>query len=157
MPNFTFLCVSCSPLSQIWPNYGPFMAKIWSLYGPSKYFFLNPDKCAKGFSMPSFTLLGVSCSPLSRNGQNMTPLGQNVGLTWSLKLVLPESQSMCPGMFHAKFHFSGGILQPLFLEMAKHGPFTAKTWSSQGPSNQSFLNLNYCPQLSSMPNFTLLG
>ena len=32
--------------------------------------------------------------------------GQNMVLTWSFKLVPPESQSMCPGMLHTKFHKS---------------------------------------------------
>ena len=33
----------------------------------------------------------------------------------------------------------------------------AKTWSTHGPSNWFFLNLNHCAQGCSMPNFTLLG
>merc|ERR1711954_128680 len=46
---------------------------------------------------------------------------------------------------------------PLFLEMAKYGPYMAKTWSSHGPSNWFSLNHNHCAQGWSMPNFTILG
>ena len=49
--------------------------------------------------------------------------GQNMVLTWSLKLVLPESQSMCSGVFHAKFHIIRSIVQSPFLEMAKTCPY----------------------------------
>ena len=33
----------------------------------------------------------------------------------------------------------------------------AKTWSSHGPSNWFFLNLNQCAQGCSMPNFRVLA
>merc|ERR1711954_435637 len=56
--------------------------------------------------MPKFTLLGLSCSPFHRNGQNMALYGQNLVLTCSLKLVLPESSSMCPRMFLDKFQIT---------------------------------------------------
>ena len=46
---------------------------------------------------------------------------------------------------------------PLFLEMAKYVPFMAKTWSSHGPSNWFFLNLNQCAKGNSMPNFRVLA
>ena len=59
--------------------------------------------------------------------------GQKMVLTWPLKFVLPESQSLCPGMFHAKFQITGCFLYTPFLEMAKILPFMAKTWSSHGP------------------------
>merc|ERR1712082_446875 len=58
---------------------------------------------------------------------------QNIVLAWSLKLVLPESYSMCPGMFHAKFHIARCILWSPFLKMAKTWPFYGQnmvlTWS----------------------------
>ena len=41
--------------------------------------------------------------------------------------------------------------------MAKNGLFMAKTWSSHGPSNWFFLNLNHYAQGYSIPNFLLLG
>ena len=55
------------------------------------------------------------------------------------------------------FPFFGVSNSPLFLEMAKYGPFMAKTWSSHGPSNWFFLNHNQCAPGCSMPNFTILG
>ena len=64
---------------------------------------------------------------------------------------------MCPEIFNANFHIDWFILQPPFLEMAKIWPFMANTWSSNGPQNWFFLNLNHCTQGCSMPNFTLLG
>ena len=51
MPNFTLM--------------GVFMAKTWSSYGPSNWFYLNLNQCAHGCSMQNFTLLGVSHSLLS--------------------------------------------------------------------------------------------
>ena len=72
-------------------------------------------------------------SPFLKNGKNMALYGQNMVLIWSLKLVLPESLSICQGMFHAKFHIAGCSFQPLFLHMAKTWPFYGQnivlTWS----------------------------
>merc|ERR1712081_20094 len=96
MPNFTILGVSYSPLFLE-------MAKTWSSHGPSNWFFLNRNHCAQGFSMQNFTILGVSYSPLFLEMAKKWPFYcQNMVLTWSFKLVLPESQSVCPGMLHAK-------------------------------------------------------
>ena len=39
----------------------------------------------------------------------------------------------------------------------KYDNFIAKTWSSHGPSNGIFLNLNQCAKGCSMLNFTLLA
>ena len=51
--------------------------------------------------------------------------GQNSA--WSLKLILSEYYSLCPGMFHAKFNIAGSILLPPFLKMAKTWPFYGQT------------------------------
>merc|ERR1711954_525706 len=59
MPYFTFLGVSCSPLSWKWPKHGPFMAKKWSSHGPSSWFFLNLNQCTQGCSMPNFRVLAL--------------------------------------------------------------------------------------------------
>ena len=96
-------------------------------------------------------------SPFPRNGQNMALYGQNMILTWSLKSFLPESLSIFPGIFHAKFHVAGYILQSPFLEWTTYGPFMTKTWSSHDPSNWFLLNFNQCVKGYSMLNFTLQG
>ena len=49
-------------------------------------------------------------APFLRNGQNIALYVQNIVLKWYLKFVLPQSQLMYPGMFHAKFHIAGCIL-----------------------------------------------
>ena len=96
------------------------MAKTWSLHGPSNWFFLNHNQCFQGWSMTNFTILGVSNSPLFLEMAKIWPFyGQNIVLTWSFKLVLPESQSMFPGMVHANFTILGVSHSHLFLEMAK--------------------------------------
>ena len=114
MPNFTLLGVASSPLSYIWPKHGSFMAKTWSSHGPSNWFFLNLNHCAQGCLMPNFTLQGLSCSPLTLKWPKYGPLwpkhGLNMVLTMSLKLILSESQSVCPEMFHAKIHIAVCIL-----------------------------------------------
>ena len=80
------------------------MAKTWSSHGPSNWFFLNHTLCAQGCSMPNLTILGVSHSALFLEMAKTWPFyGQNMVLTWSFQLVLPESYSMCPGMLHTKF------------------------------------------------------
>ena len=45
----------------------------------------------------------------------------------------------------------------LSYKWPKYGHFMAKTWSSHGPSNWFFLNLNQCAQGCSMPNFRVLA
>ena len=42
----------------------PFMAKTWSSYGSSNWFFLNHNQCSQECSMPNFSFPGVSHSPL---------------------------------------------------------------------------------------------
>ena len=67
------------------------MAKTWSSPGPLTWFFLNYNQCAQGFSLQNFTILGVFHSPLSLEMAKIWPFyGQNMVLTWSFKLVLPE-------------------------------------------------------------------
>jgi len=48
-------------------------------------------------------------APFPRNGKIWPFYWQNMVFTCSLILVLLESQSMCPGMLHAKFHIAGLI------------------------------------------------
>ena len=80
------------PFSQKWPKYGPFMAKTWSSHGPLNQLFLNHNQCAQGCSMPNFTILDVSHSPLFLEMVEIWPFyGQKMVLTWSFKLVPPES------------------------------------------------------------------
>ena len=54
-------------------------------------------------------------APYPRNGQNMAFYSQNMVLTWSIELALPESKSMCPGMLHDKLINSGCIPWSPFL------------------------------------------
>ena len=105
-PNFIILGVSHSPLFLKMAKYGPFMAKTWSFI----FVFQNHNQCSQGWSMSNFTNLSASHSPLFLEMAKIWPFyGQNMVLTWSFKLSLPESYSMCPGMLHAKFHNSGYI------------------------------------------------
>ena len=64
MPNLTILGVSHSPFSLEMAKICPFMAKTWSSYGPSNWFFLNHNQWAPGCLRPNFTILDVSLSPL---------------------------------------------------------------------------------------------
>ena len=72
-------------------------------------------------------------APSPRNGKIWPFYWQNMVFTCSLILVLLESQSMCLGMLHAKFHIAGFILKLPFIEMGKIWPFSGQnmvlTWS----------------------------
>ena len=117
-PNFTILGVLHNPLFLEGPKYGPFMAKTWSSYGPSNVFFLNYNQFSQGCSLPNFTILGVSHSPLFLEMAKIWPFyGQNMVLTWSFKLVLPESYLMCPGMLHVKFE-SPSIYIDIYFQLS---------------------------------------
>ena len=112
MPISTILGVTHSPLFQEMAKMKPFcgqnMVLTWSF---TLFFFLNHNHRAQGCSMPNFTILGVSHSPLFLEMVKIWPFyGQNMVLTWCFKLGFPYSWSMCPGMFHAKFHIAGSIL-----------------------------------------------
>merc|ERR1712081_49169 len=92
MPNFTILGLSHSPIILEMAKISPFMAKTWSSHGPSNWFFLNHHQCAQGCSMPHFTILGVSHCPLLLEMVEILPFyDHKMVLTWSFKLVLPES------------------------------------------------------------------
>ena len=68
------------------------VALLWPKHGPSNWFFLKLNQCAHGFSMPNFTILDVSHSPLFLEMAKTWPFyGQNMVVTWSIKLILPES------------------------------------------------------------------
>ena len=81
--------------------------------------------------MQNFTILGVSYSPLFLEMAKIWPLyGQNMVLTCSVKLVLPESKSMCPGRLHAKFHNTGSIQ---WSPSPRTGQYMAHFWPKHGP------------------------
>ena len=86
MPNFKILGVSHSTLFLEIVKIWPFMAKTWSLNGPSNWFFLNLHHYAQGCSMLNFTLLGVSSSRLFRNCQNMALLWPKHGPNMVLQI-----------------------------------------------------------------------
>ena len=76
----------------LFPRNGKNMALLWPKHGPSNWFFLNKNQCAQECSKPNFTNLGVSKSSLFIEMAKIWPFyGQNMVLTWSSKLVLPES------------------------------------------------------------------
>ena len=81
--------------------------------------------------MPNFTILGVSQSPLFLEMAKIWPFyGQIMVLMWSFTLFFPESYSMCPGMLHAKFHYSGCI--PLY-PFPRFGQNMALLWPQDVP------------------------
>ena len=83
------LYVSHSPLFAI---NGQNMALLWTKHGPSNWFFLKHNLCARGWYIQNFTILCVSHSTLFLEMAQIWPFyGQNMVLTWSLKFVLPES------------------------------------------------------------------
>merc|ERR1711954_553066 len=99
-------------MALLWPKHGPHMVlKIDS----SRILMIVPRDVPCQISH----CWAYQVAPFPRNGQIMVLYGQNMVLTWSLKLVLPESQSLCLGIFYAKLHIAGCILYPTFLEMAK--------------------------------------
>ena len=84
--------------------------------------------------------------------------------TWSSQCsqnwFLLNLDQCAQGCSMQNFTLLGVSLSPLSQKWPKYGhlrPFRAKTWSSHGPSNWFFLNLNQCAQVCSMPNFTILG
>ena len=118
------------------------MAKTWPSHGPSNWFFLNHNQCAKGGSMPNSTILGVFHSPLFLQMAKIWFFyDQNVVLTCSVPNI----------------KLLGVSCSQISLKWQKYGPFIAKTWSSPGPSTWSFLNHNQCFQGWFMINLTILG
>ena len=117
---------------------GYYMVQIWIQYGlticrtdkknQSVHSSTRPDV----YSCARFSTLPLSDSAILDVAKIWPLYCQNMVLIWSFKWVLPESQSMCPGMFRAKFHIAGCILWPPFLEMAKiwtfYGPKIVLTW-----------------------------
>ena len=55
--------------------------------------------------------------------------GQNMVLTWSIKMVLSKTQPICSGMFPAKFQIAGNVLELPFIDVAK----MALLWQKDGP------------------------
>ena len=90
-------------MTTLLPKHGPHMV----LQMGSSWILTNVPRDAP-CQISLFCLNPVA--PFPKNGENMACYGQNLVLTWSLKLVLPKSQSLCPEMFHAKVHIAGFIL-----------------------------------------------
>merc|ERR1711954_159100 len=82
-------------LSLLFLKNGQNRALLWPKHDPHmvlQIIFLNHNQCAQGCSMPNFTNLGVSHCPLFLEMAKIWPFyGQNMVLTWSVGLVLPES------------------------------------------------------------------
>ena len=125
---------SVNQSSEKWPKYYPFMAKTWSSYGPSNWFFLNHNQCFQGWSMTNFTILGVSHSPLFLKMAKIWPY---YGQTWSSHgpsnwFFLNHNQC-AQGCSMPNFTILGVSHSTLFLKMAKIWPFYGKnmvlTWS----------------------------
>ena len=110
------------------------MAPLWQKLGPSNWFLLNHNQCAKGGSMPYFTILDVSYSPLFLEMANNGPF---MAKTWSSHgpsnwFFLNHNQCAL-GCFMPTFTILGVSHSSLFLEMAKIWPFYGQnmvlTWS----------------------------
>merc|ERR1711954_307808 len=97
------------------PTYGQNMALLWLKHCPHMVLQI-------GSSSISINLLrDVPCqishcwvypvAPSPRNRKIWPFYWQNMVFTCSLILVFLESQSMCLGMLHAKFHIAGFILK----------------------------------------------
>ena len=124
-------------------------ALLFPKHGPSNWFSLNLNHCAKGSSMPNFTLLILSCSPLSLKWPKNGPF---MAKTWSS--IGPSNW-----IFLNHNHSAKGCFMPNFtiLGISQNVPFMAKTWSSHGLWNWFFLNHNHCAQGCLVPHFTILG
>ena len=123
MPYFTLLGESCSRLSQKWPKYGPFMAKIWSSHGPSNWFFLSLNQCVHGYSMPNFSS-GCILQPPFQERPKYDPF---MAKTWSLhgfsNWFLLNLDQCTQGCSMPNFTLLGVFFSPLFPEMTKIWPF----------------------------------
>merc|ERR1711954_239287 len=91
MPNFTLLGLSCSPFSRNGQN----MALLWTKHGPHMVLQIGSSHILiilpRDVPCQILHCWVYPVAPFLRNGQNMALYGQNMVLTWSLKLVLPES------------------------------------------------------------------
>ena len=90
-------------------------------------------------------------APFPRNGKIWPFYWQNMVFTCSLILVLLESQSMCLGMLHAKFHIAGFILKLPFIEMGKIWPFLARTLSYVGCTFKIKIEPKFATWVNQMP------
>jgi len=112
-------------MALLWPKHCPHMVlKIGSFSISINLLRDVPSKISHCWVYP--------VAPFPRNGKIWPFYWQNMVFTCSLILVLPESQSMCPGVLHAKFHIAGFILKLPFIEMGKIWPFSGQnmvlTW-----------------------------
>ena len=90
-------------IALLWPKHGPYIV-------PQIGFSLILVTVPRDVPYQILHCWVYPVAPFPRNGQNIALYDQNMVLTWFLKLVLPESLSMCPEMIHAKVHIVGCIL-----------------------------------------------
>ena len=107
--------------------------------------------------MPNFTCWVYPVATFPWNGQNMALFWPKYGPHMVIKIASSWILINAPRDFLCQFSHCWGYSVAPFPRDGKIWPFIAKTWSSQGPSNGFFLNLNQCPKGCSMPNFTLLA
>ena len=120
------------PFSKKLPKFGPFMAKTWSSHYPTNRFSWILIIVPRDVPCKISHCWVYPVAPFPKNSKIWPFYWQNMVFTCSLILVLPESQSMCPGVLHAKFHIAGFILKLPFIEMGKIWPFSGQnmvlTW-----------------------------
>ena len=156
--NFNQCAKGCpNQISHLWvypispfPRNGQNIAHLWPIHGP--HMVLKICSSWMLVIVPRDVPCHIShwwvysLASFPRNGQNIALYGQNMVLKWSLKLVLSEPESLCPGLFHARFHIAGCIIKPPFLEMDKTWPFYGQnmvlTWSFQLVLPESY---SLCP------------
>ena len=157
MQNFTLLSGSCSPH----PRNGQNMALLWPKHGPHVVLQVGSSWIMSNKQRDILCQISNCCFyhvAVVRNGQNMALLwtkhGPHMvpksGSSWFLINVPRDTQcqiSHCWVYPVASFPRNGHNM----------AFFMAKTWSSHGPSNWFFLNLNQCAQGCSMLNFRVLA
>ena len=129
----------------LWPKQGPHMVlqivffenhnqyAQGGLHGRSNWFFLTHIQCAQGSSMPNYTILGVSHSPLFIEMAKIWPFyGQSMVLKISSSWIIINVPREAPCKIS---QFRVYPIVPFSQKGPKYGPFMAKTWSPNGPSN----------------------
>ena len=142
MPNFTIQGVSHRPVFQEMDKMLHFMAQTWYSHGYLIWFFLNLNQCGQGCSMKISHSWMYPVTPFPRNGQNMALYGQNMLLTWSLKLVFLNPNQCAQGCSLPNIPLLDVSCSPHSYKWPKYGPL----WPKHGLSNWFFLNLNHCAQ-----------
>ena len=144
-------CILYSPfleMAKIWHFYG----KTWSLHGPSNWFYLNLNQCAKGCTMQNFMILDVSHSPLFLEMGKIWPFWPEHGPHMVLQIGFSWIIFNVPRDVPRKISYCWVNIVTLFVEMAKIWPFYGKnialTWSFK-----LILHESQCAQGCSIPNF----